>query len=85
MALEVFCPFFDWVGCFSDTKLHELCVYFGGEFFMSVASFAVIFSHSEGYLFILCMIFFAMQKLLSLIRSYLCIFVFVSIILGSGS
>ena len=50
---------------------------------MSVASFAVIFSHSEGYLFILCMIFFTMQKLLSLIMSHLCIFV--SIILGSGS
>ena len=43
---------------------------------LSVASFANIFSHSEGCLFILFMVSFAMQKLLSLIRSYLFIFVF---------
>ena len=36
---------------------------------LSVASFAVIFSYSEGCLFILFMVSFAVQKLLSLIRS----------------
>ena len=40
---------------------------------MSVASFANIFSHSEGCLFILFMVSFAVQKLLSFIRS-LCLF-----------
>ena len=35
-----------------------------------------------GCLFVLFIVSFAMQKLLSLIRSYLCIFVFISMILG---
>ena len=26
---SVFCPFFDWVVCFSDTELRELLVYSG--------------------------------------------------------
>ena len=42
-----------------------------------VASFASIFSHSESCLFILFMVPFAVQKLLSLIRSHLFIFVFI--------
>ena len=50
-----------------------------------VASFANIFSHSEGCLFILFMVSFAVQKLLSLIRSDLFIFVFIFITLGGGS
>ena len=37
---------------------------------LSVASFAIIFSHSEGCLFILFIVSFAVQKLLSLIRSH---------------
>ena len=41
---------------------------------LSVASFAVTFSHSEGCLFTLFMVSFAVQKLLSLIRSHLFIF-----------
>ena len=52
---------------------------------LSVASFAIIFSHSEGCLFILLIVFFVVQKLLSLIRSHLFIFVFISITLGGGS
>ena len=51
---------------------------------MSVASFANIFSHSEGYLFVLFIVFFAVQKLLSFIRSHLFIFVLISIFLGGG-
>ena len=51
----------------------------------SVVLFAVIFSHSEGCLFTLLIASFIVQKLLSLIRSYLFIFVFISITLGSGS
>ena len=52
---------------------------------LSVASFAIIFSHFEGCLFTLLIVSFAVQKLLSLIRSHLFTFVFISIILGGGS
>ena len=50
-----------------------------------VVSFAVIVSYSESCLFILFIVSFTVQKLLSLIRSHLFIFGFVSIILGGGS
>ena len=50
-----------------------------------VTSFANIFSHSVCCLFILFMVSFAVQKLLSLIRSHLFILVFISITLGEGS
>ena len=44
---------------------------------LSVNSFANIFSHSVGYLvFFFKMVSFAVQKLLSLVRSHLCIFVY---------
>jgi len=49
------------------------------------ASFAIIFSHSEGCLFTLLIVSFVVQKLLILIRSHLFIFVFISNILGDGS
>ena len=49
---------------------------------LSVASFANIFSHSVGCLFVLFMVSLAVQKLLSLIRSNLKIFVLISITLG---
>ena len=52
---------------------------------LSTDSFANIFSHSEGCLFVLFMVSFAVQKLLSFIRSQLFIFVFISITLGGGS
>ena len=52
---------------------------------LSVASLAIIFSHSEGCLFTLFVVSFAVQTFLSLIRSHLLIFVFISITLGGGS
>ena len=52
---------------------------------LSVVSFAIIFSHSDYCLFTLLIVSFAVQKLLSLIRSYLSTFVFISITLGAGS
>ena len=54
---------------------------------LSVASFAIIFSHSEGCLFTLHIVSFVVQKLLSLIRSHshLFSFAFISNILGGGS
>jgi len=52
---------------------------------LSFVSFAIIFSHSEVCLFILLIVSFAVQKLLSLIRSHLFTFVFISVTLGGGS
>ena len=52
---------------------------------LSVVSLAIIFSHSEGCLFTLLIVSFAVQKLLSLIRSHLFTFVFISTTLGGGS
>ena len=52
---------------------------------LSVDSFANIFSHSEGCLFVFFIVSFAVQKLLTFIRSHLFIFGFISITLGGGS
>ena len=52
---------------------------------LSVASFAIIFSHSDGYLFTLLIVSVVVQKLLILIRSHLFIFAFIPITLGRGS
>ena len=52
---------------------------------LSVASFAIIFSHSEGCLFTLLIVSFVVQKLLILITSHLFIFAFISNILGNSS
>ena len=51
---------------------------------LSVVSFAIFF-YSEGCLFTMFLVSFAVQKLLSLIRSHLFIFAFISITLGGGS
>ena len=81
LSVQVFSPLFDWVvflvvscmSCLYILKIHPL----------SVVSFAIIFSHSEGCLFTLLIVSFAVQKFLSLIRSHL--FTFISITLGGGS
>ena len=52
---------------------------------LSVPLFANIFFHSENCLYVLFMVSFAVQKLLSLIKSHLFIFVFIFITLGGGS
>ena len=72
------------IGLFFDFELHEL-FYILEINHLSVASFANIFSHYEGCLFVLFMVSCAVPKLLSLIRSYLFIFGFILIILGGGS
>ena len=48
---------------------------------LSVVSFAIIFSHSESYLFTLLIVSFAVQKLISLTRSHFFIFVFIFFVL----
>jgi len=50
------------------------CLYIFEISCLSVASFAIVFSHSEGCLFTLLIVSFDVQKLLSLIRSHLFIF-----------
>ena len=44
-----------------------------------VLTFANIFSHSVGCVFVLFMVSFAVEKLVSLIRSHLFIFAFISL------
>ena len=61
------------------------CVYIFEINSLSVASFAIIFSHSEGYLSTLLIVSFILEKLSSLIRSHLFIFAFISTTLGGGS
>ena len=69
---------------FSGIELHKLLYIFEISC-LSVASFAIIFSHSEGCLFTLLIVSLVVQKLLILIRSHLIIIVFISNILGGGS
>ena len=76
--------FLDWFVCFSDIELMS-CLYILELNPLSVALFAIIFSNSEGCLFILFIVSFGRQELLSFIRSNLFIFVFISINLGGGS
>ena len=52
---------------------------------LSVVSFAIIFSHSEGCLFTLFVVSFAVQNISSLIRSHLFIIIFYFLTLGGGS
>ena len=74
------------VGSFTFLELSYIsCLYIFEINSLSVASFVIIFSHSEGCLFTLLMVSFVVQKLLILIRSHLIIFAFISNILGGGS
>ena len=74
-----------WIGLFVFLALSCMsCLYILEMNTLSV-SFAIIFSHSEGFLFTLLIVSFAVQKLLSLIRSHLFTSVFISITLEDGS
>ena len=74
------------IGLFIFLELScRICLYIFESSCLSVASFAIIFSHSEGCLFTLLIVSFVVQKLLSLIRSHLFSFAFISITLGGGS
>ena len=63
----------------------KCCLYIFKINSLSVASFVIIFSHSEGYLFTLLIVPLVVKKLLILIRSHLFIFAFISSILGGRS
>ena len=62
MSVYFFGPFFDWFVYFSGVELQELLVYFEISC-LSVASFAIIFSHSDGCLFALLIVSFVVMKL----------------------
>ena len=74
------------IGSFIFLELScRICLYIFEINPLSVSSFAIIFSHSEGCLFTLLIGSFVVQKLLSFIRSRLFIFAFISNILGSAN
>ena len=66
-------PIFDWVFCFYIMSSMS-CLYILDIKPLLVASLANIFSHSVGCLFVLCMVSFAVQKLISLICLFLLLF-----------
>ena len=65
------------IGSFIFMELsYRSCLYIFEINSLSVASFAIILSHSEGCLFTLVIVSFIVQKLLSLIRSHLFLLIF---------
>ena len=77
-----------WLGCLLFAFLVLSCIstlYIWEINPLLMVSFAIIFSHSKGCLFTLLSVSFAVQKILSLIRSHLFTFVFIYITLGGGS
>ena len=84
MSVMFFGPFFDLVIYLLEWSFMSYLYNFEMNS-LSVASFAFIFSHSEGCLFTLLIVSFVVLKLLRLIRSHLFIFAFISNILGGGS
>ena len=73
------------IGLFAFLALSCIsCLYILEINLLSVVSFAIIFFHSESCLFTLLILYFAVQKLVSSIRSHLFTFVFISVTLGGG-
>ena len=65
------------IGLFIFLELSWMsCLYIFEMNSLSVASFAIVFSYSEGCLFTLLIVYFFVQKLLSLIRSHLFLLLF---------
>ena len=79
-SIQVFCPFFHWVVGFFTVELYKLFVLEIKP--LSVALFESIFSHSESCLFVFFLVSFAVQKLVSLMRSHWFILAFISVALG---
>ena len=75
-----FHSFFDWCVYFLILSCMR-CLYILKTNPLLVASFANIFSHSVGFLFVLLMVSLDVQKLPSLIRQYLfiCVFIFITL------
>ena len=80
MSIKIFCPVFDWVVCFLLLSCMT-CLY--------VLEIKPLLAITCKYLlpflrlcFHFLMVFFAMEEFASLIKSYLFIFVFISVALG---
>ena len=84
MSVQFFGPLFFGLFIFLELSCRS-CLYIFGINYLSIASFAIIVSHSEGCLFTLLIVSFVVQKLVILIRSHLFIFAFISNILGGWS
>ena len=82
MSVMVFFPLFDWVVFLALSCMSCLCILEVNP--LSLVSFAIIFSHSEGCFFTLLIVSFAVQKSLSLIRSWLFTFVYICVTLGGS-
>ena len=80
MSVQFFCPISSQFGFLTLSCMS--CLYILDINPLSVISFANIFSHSVGCLFILFMVSFSVQKLLRLIRSHLFTSAFISYALG---
>ena len=76
--LRLFVFFFLILSCTSCLYILEINLLF-------VSSLADVFSHSVGGLLVLLMVSFAVQKFISLIRSHLFLFTFISFALGDPS
>ena len=82
--VQVLCPFFNRVFCFPGVG-HVCSLYILEIKPLSEVSFANIFSHTVGSLFILLMFSLVVQKLFILMRSHLFILSFMSLALGDIS
>ena len=79
MSVYIFCPFF-FFSCVASWILSSMsCLYILEIKPLSVTYFANIFSHFIGCFFILFMVSFTMQNFLSLNRSHLSLFLFLSL------
>ena len=86
MSIWIFCPFFNFFFDFVFFLLSCIsCLYSIEIKLLLVTSFTNIFSHSVGCIFILFTVPFAIQKLVSLIRSHLFSFAFIFILLAHTS
>uniref|UniRef100_A0A8D1U4B0 Uncharacterized protein n=1 Tax=Sus scrofa TaxID=9823 RepID=A0A8D1U4B0_PIG len=70
------------IGLLVFLLLSCVCLYILEMKPLSVASFETIFSHSVSCLFVFFMVSFAVQNLVSLMRSHWFIFAFISVALG---
>ena len=84
MSVQVFGTFFEWVVCFDTIKHHKLFENFGVDKSLNSYIICNCFLPTVGCLFILLIVSFVAQKLLSLRRSHLLILALISIILGGG-
>ena len=68
LSIQASCLFIDWVICFFDTELHELFDYFGNQPLVRHTFCNYFLPVCRVFLFVLFLVSFATQKLLSLTR-----------------